>query len=570
MSQGSLHKVRVKKVDDQTSKVENPCHVTSDATINKGGAFTEKERKELGLRALFPQKVFSLDEQVALAYEQFNATRDGIDRYLFLRHIQDENEVLYYALVSRYVTEMMPYIYTPTVGLACQNYHKLFMRPRGIYLSLKDKGQIKEILENLNQKHVDAIVVTDGEGILGLGDLGTGGIAISIGKLALYTALGGIHPSHILPVMLDVGTNNQELLDDPMYPGIRKNRASQEEYDSFIEEFVMAVKEVYPKVLLQWEDFGKNNASRVLNKYRGVHCSFNDDIQGTASIVSAGLFAAFEASNQSPKDQRVVIFGGGTAGIGVADYLVTTMMDHGLSQEEAKSRIYILGRKGLAHSETKGLDDLKRPYAQDVSSIDDWNVEDKDNITLAETVAHVKPTILIGTSTVQNAFNEKIVKEMAKHVDRPIIFPLSNPTSKCEALPEDLIAWTDGRAIIATGSPFKPVTYKGNTYHIGQCNNVYIFPGVGLGVIASETTEITDEMFIVAAKKLTEFSPLRQDPYGSLFPKLTDLRSISLEIARACAKLAREQGLSKMSEKDFEERLKSLNWKPSYPNVIKN
>ncbi|PCI76862.1 NAD-dependent malic enzyme [Candidatus Aerophobetes bacterium] len=570
MSQGSLQKIRSKELNKDTCEVENPCHITSDSVFNKGAAFTHEEREELGLKALFPTKVISLEEQIELAYAQFQDTRTGLDKYIFLRSIQDENEVLYYALVSKYIYEMMPCIYTPTVGTACQKYHRTFLKPRGIYLSLKDKGNLKSILSNLNQKRVDAIVVTDGEGILGLGDLGTGGMAISIGKLALYTALGGVNPAYTLPITLDVGTNNAELLADKYYPGIREKRVTGAIYDSFIEEFVQAVKSVFPEVLLQWEDFGKTNASRVLAKYKDVHCSFNDDIQGTASVVFGGLFAAFKASNQVITDQRVVIFGGGTAGIGVADYIVTEMKKHGMSESAAKSRIYVLGRKGLAHTQSAGLDELKKPYAQPVESLSEWSVANKEQISLEETVAHVKPTILIGTSTVAGSFTESIIKTIAKHVERPIIFPLSNPTSKCEALPADILKWTEGRAIVGTGSPFDPVSYGGSTYTIGQCNNVYIFPGVGRGIIASKSKKVTDEMFVIAAKKLSEYSPLLENKFGSLYPKLSDLNVVSLEIAKACGKHAIEKGYSDMSENEFEDRLKSLNWAPVYCKIKKN
>lgn len=569
MSQGSLHKARFEQKSKQAYEVENPCHITSDSVLNKGTAFTEAERKDLGMSVLYPAKVTSLEEQVETAYEQFSVIEKPLDKYIFLRSIQDENEVLYYALVSKNIAEMMPCIYTPTVGSACQNYSKLFLRPRGIFLSLKDKGNIKNLLSSLNQKRVDVIVVTDGERILGLGDLGMGGMGISIGKLALYSALGGVNPAYTLPITLDVGTNNEQLLKDKHYLGLREPRARGKVYDEFLEEFVTSVKEVFPKVLLQWEDFAKINAYPLLNKYKDVHTSFNDDIQGTASVVSAAVFAALKASNTSITDQKIVIFGGGSAGIGVADYIVTTMQEEGMSEEEARDRIYVLGRVGLAHSESEGVDELKKPYAKDVAKLKSWKVANINHITLEETVENVKPTMLIGASTIAGSFTESIVKTMAKHVERPIIFPLSNPTWKAEAQPVDILKWTKGKALIGTGSPFPPVEYKGKTFHIGQCNNVYIFPGVGMGVIASEATKVTDEMFLMAAKKLSEYAPAIKDPYGSLFPKLSELKAIAKDIALACGKLAIAKGYSSMSESEFEAALEARYWEPVYPAITK-
>jgi malate dehydrogenase (oxaloacetate-decarboxylating) len=558
--------IRSKKEGKEIVEVDmRPTDILRTPILNKGTAFTKEERKELGLYGFLPCSISTIDEQVDRCYVNFQEKTSSIAKYLFLTNLQNRNETLFYRFLSKHPEEMLPLIYTPTVGEASLCYHILPTQKRGVYFSYPLKDRVEEIVSSIPNDRVDVVVVTDGERILGLGDQGTRGMAIPIGKLSLYTLFGGIHPAYTLPVVIDVGTNNQDLLCDPFYMGWRHERITGKEYDDFIDAVVQALIKRFPHILIQWEDFSKSNAGPLLRRYQNSICCFNDDIQGTAGVVVAGLFAALKSMNASFKDQRIVFFGSGSAGIGIANLLTQAMKGEGISTEEAKEKIYVLGRKGLAHTASEGLDDLKKQFAQSYEKIKSWSVKDSQNISLLEVVSHVKPTILIGTSTQPHTFTEEIVREMKKHVARPIIFPLSNPTSKSEAAAEDLIRWTEGEALIATGSPFPPFVYKEKTFSIGQCNNVFIFPGVGLGVIASRARRVTDTMFLRSAEVLSHFAPIMSDPYGALFPKADQLRIISKQVALTVGRVAIEEGLSSLSKNDLEKVVDETMWKPEYP-----
>jgi len=544
-----------------------PNAILHNSILNKGTGFTEEERVELGLHGLLPFHTSTIEEQVNRAYGKFQNRRTDIGKYSFLSSLQDRNETLFYYLCSLHPEEMLPYIYTPTVGDASLNYSHIYTQNRGVYISYPHKDRMEEIVANIPYDHVDVIVVTDGARILGLGDLGVGGMAIPVGKLALYSLFGGVHPAHTLPITLDVGTNNKTLLNDPLYLGWQEERLDGKEYDDFVESFVQAITKRFPNVLIQWEDFAKNQAQPLLDRYRDKLCCFNDDIQGTAGVVVAGILGAIKGIDADIKDQRIVLFGAGSAGIGIAELVTQAMMLQGVTREEAKEKIFVMGRNGLAHTASEGLDDLKKRFAQKEEAISSWGVEDMQHIPLLETIKHAKPTILIGTSTQPNSFDEEVITEMKKHVPRPIIFPLSNPTSKSEAHPEDLLKWTKGQALIATGSPYQPVEYEGKKYVIGQCNNVFIFPGVGLGVIASGATRVTDGMFLEAADVLSKYAPILNNPYASLFPRITELRAISRDVAIAVANEAIKEGICTNPPKDVEQAVKESMWEPKYPTV---
>jgi len=535
--------------------------------LNKGTGFTMEEREELGLHGLLPPRYSTIEEQVARRYKNFSEKQSDVEKYQFLNYMQNRNEVLFYRFAAEYSDEVLPYIYTPTVGTVSVEYSTLYSQNRGLYLSYKQKDKLGEIFSTLS-KNIDVIVVTDGSRILGLGDLGLGGMAISVGKLSLYSLFGGVHPARTLPVILDLGTDNQELLDDPFYLGWRHERVKGEEYDSFIHEFVAQLKKHVPDVLLQWEDFSKLNAARLLDKYKNEICSFNDDIQGTASVTLGAILSAIRANKVDLRDQKFVIYGAGSAGIGTANLIMHELMRQGVSEEKARDAFYLFNSKGLIHTGAEIRDDLQKDYARVEAEIDSWDVAEKKRITLLETVKHVKPSILIGVSGQAGAFTEDVVREMAKHTSRPIIFPLSNPTANTEALPKDLYEWTDGRVIVGTGSPFKPVEYAGQQFSIAQCNNVYIFPGVGLGVLASKSKCVTNEMFVRAAEILAAHSPMAEDPCASLFPSIKKLRDVSREIGIAVAQMAVEQGLATADiEGSVEEAIDNKMWFPKYTTL---
>ena len=562
-----MHQVERTVKNDRVETALDASEILQNPLLNKGTAFTEEEREELGLYGQLPYKVSTIEEESKRAALNFFSKKKPLSKYTFLSSLQNQNETLFYRFCSEYPEDVLPYIYTPTVGEASLNFSALYQKPRGLYLSYPDRNRIEEIVSKIPKDQIDVVVVTDGSRVLGLGDLGIGGMAISIGKLALYSLFGGIHPARTLPIVLDVGTNNETLLNDPLYLGWKSKRITGKEYEDFIDTFVEAMTKRYPNVLIQWEDFSKETAGPILDKYRNAICCFNDDIQGTAGVTLAGVFAALKGIHQKIKSQRIVFFGAGSAGIGVATLMVKAMMQQRMTYEEAKKAIYVLGRNGLAHTRSKNLDPLKSPFAQKEEAIRSWSVKDWQNITLLETIKNAKPTILIGTSTQAGAFTEEVVKEMHKHVKRPIIFPLSNPTSKSEAHPEDLIKWTNGEALIATGSPYTPIQYDQKECLIGQCNNVFVFPGVGQGIIASRATRVTDQMFLKAAEVLSEYAPLLEKPHGSLFPRLDQLRSISRAIAIAIAKEAIKDGICSNPPTDIEKAVSENMWEPTYPKI---
>ncbi len=524
--------------------------------LNKGSAFSEAERHEFGLTGLLPPGVSSPEVQIERIYGNYRQKTSNLERYVHLVSLQDRNETAFYSLLQDHLVEMMPIIYTPVVGEACQAYSRIYRRPRGLYISYEQRDGIEAVLANLGEQDIGIIVVTDGERILGLGDLGIGGIGIPIGKLSLYTVCAGIHPATTLPIILDVGTDNQELLDDPLYVGWRHKRVRGAQYDAFIEAFVAAVSKRFPHVLLQWEDFAKHNAGRLLERYRDRLCSFNDDIQGTGAVTLAASMAGVAASGGKFRDQRVVMLGAGSAAGGIAKQIVTAMCSDGLTPDEARRRIWLVDRNGLVHAGQTELDAFKREYAQPAGT----------DMSLLEVVRRAQPTILIGSAAQPRAFTEDVIREMARHVERPLVFPLSNPTSKSEALPVDVIAWTQGRAFVATGSPFDDVEYEGRRIRIGQCNNAYIFPGVGLGVIAARARRVTDAMFVAAARALSELSPARRDPAQALLPPLTQVRDVAKRVAIAVAMQAQRDGLvdAALSEDELLRRIEAALWNPSY------
>ena len=563
--------IRIRFADEgRTVETDRTGHdVLNTPVLNKGSAWSEEERIGLGLLGLLPYHVSTIEEQLARVYRNYQQRTNDLDRYLYLTDLQDRNETLFYRLLLEHITEMMPVVYTPEVGVACQRYSHLFHRPRGLFISYPHRAQIETMLRAWPfADQVRVIVVTDGERILGLGDQGMGGIGIPIGKLTLYSLCAGIHPATTLPIVLDVGTNNPALLNDPLYLGWRHERVRGREYDDFIEQFVTAVEKVFPHALLQWEDFAKDNARNLLDRYRDRILSFNDDIQGTGAVTLAGWLAAVEISGVPLADQRIVMLGAGSAATGIAEQIVAVMVEAGIPLEQARRTIWLIDSRDLVHTRRTGLEAVKMLYAQPYEMLESWTREGGETFTLYDVVSNVRPTCLIGTSAQPGAFDERTVREMARHVERPVIFPLSNPTSKSEAVPADLIAWTEGRALVATGSPFEPVTYGGRTFTIGQCNNVFIFPGVGLGVIAVGAKRVTDAMFIAAARALSAFSPARQDPTASLYPSLTQVRDVSRAVAQAVAAEAVRSGLAApLSAEEQTARINATMWTPAYPRV---
>jgi malate dehydrogenase (oxaloacetate-decarboxylating) len=535
--------------------------------LNKGTAFTEEERTLFGLLGLLPPHVETLKEQVVRAYEAYQRKSDDLERHIYLRALQDTNEVLFYRLLLDHIEEMTPIVYTPTVALACQQFSHIYRRPRGLFVSYPRRDSIITLLRNRPNPNVDVIVVTDGERILGIGDQGAGGLGIPIGKLSLYTLIGGIRPERTLPIVLDVGTNNQDRLNDPEYLGWRNERITGQDYFDFIDQFVQAVKQEFPETCLQWEDFANLHARPILERYRDELLTFNDDIQGTAAVTLGAILSAIKVTGKNLREQQIVIFGAGAAAIGVADGLVAAMKEEGLSTQEARSHFWLLNSKGLLHSGRKDLTPEKSVYAQPESRVFDWPRTSKGQIGLGEVIGKIDATILIGLSTVGAAFSETIVREMARKVERPIIFPLSNPTTNSEARAEDLVFWTDGRALVATGSPFAPVNYHGRKIPVAQCNNVYIFPAMGLGVIASHARRVTDPMMLAAARALAANSPALKDFGAPLLPSLTALRRVAVEIALAVATQAQKDDVAASYDKEeLRQRVTAAQWTPDYPS----
>jgi len=533
--------------------------------LNKGTAFTEKERNKFGLHGLLPPHIEELTEQVLRAYEAYQRENNDLDRHIYLRALQDTNEVLFYRLLLDHIEEMTPIVYTPVVGQACQQFSHIYRRPRGLFISYPLRDSIPALLQNRPNAQVDVIVVTDGERILGLGDQGVGGLGIPIGKLSLYSLIGGIHPERTLPIILDVGTNNAERLNDPEYLGWRHERIVGQEYFDFVDRFVQAVKQELPQTCLQWEDFATPHARPILERYRDQLLTFNDDIQGTAAVAVGAILGAVKVTGKSLKDQQIAMFGAGSAGIGVADGLRAAMKSEGLSEEEARSRFWFVDRDGLLHSGRKDLSPEQSSYAQPDERVSGWTRTSNGHIGLADVIQNIEATILIGLSTAGGAFTEAIVREMASKVERPIIFPLSNPTTKSEATADDLIRWTEGRALVATGSPFAPVNYGGRTIPIAQCNNVYIFPAIGLGVIASGARRVSDAMMLAAARALAENSPALKDSSASLLSPLNDIRRVAAEIALAIGLEAQKEGFApKTTEEELRQRVIRNQWTPAY------
>jgi malate dehydrogenase (oxaloacetate-decarboxylating) len=532
--------------------------------LNKGTAFSDEERDAFDLHGLLPPHVGSLDEQIERRLEALRDQPDAFHKYSFLRDLQDTNETLFYALSLRNIQEMLPLLYTPTVGEGCQRFSEIWKKPRGLFLSYPNRDRIEQILNHPRYDSVKCIVVSDGERILGLGDQGAGGMGIPIGKMALYTALGGIHPEYCLPILLDVGTDNEARLTSPLYIGWRHNRVRGEEYDAFVDVFVDAVKKRWPHVLLQWEDFARTNATRLLERYRDQLCTFNDDIQGTAAIAAATLLSAINVTGVPLEQQKIVVLGFGTAGIGIANLLLQLMWYKGIPEADARGRIYAIGRYGLVVENGKGARPEQLPYARKEHEVLGWGGTDGE-IALEDVIRNAKPTVLIGVSGQPGAFTEEAVREMAKHADRPILFPLSNPVSCSEATPQDLLNWTDGRALIGTGSPFPTASFGGKTVLIDQTNNSYIFPGLALGIIASKARRVTDTMIMAAAKELARLVPTATNKQASLLPSLSDSRQLSRSIAQAVGRRAIQDGQAQVADEDrLERELQANIWEPVY------
>jgi malate dehydrogenase (oxaloacetate-decarboxylating) len=544
--------------------------VLSTPILNRGTAFAREERRALGLVGLLPEGVSTIDGQVRRVYGQFQRQPDALAKNVYLANLRDRNEVLFYRLLSEHLAEMLPIVYTPTVGNAIERYSHEYRRPRGVFLSVDHPDLIEESLRNygLGPDDVDLIVATDAEGILGIGDWGVGGIEIAIGKLAVYIAAAGIHPRRVIPVVLDMGTDNLGLLNDRMYLGARHARVRGQRYDDFIDAYVEAATKLFPHALLHWEDFGAANARRILHRYADQCCTFNDDMQGTAAVVLAAAFAALRASATRMADQRVVIHGAGTAGVGIADVFREVMIAEGLTPEEATRRFWCLGRRGLLTDDRAERQyDFQRPYARPAAEVAGWpRTGTGEAPSLADVVGQVHPTMLIGTSTQAGAFSEAIVREMAAHVERPVIMPLSNPTSKAEAVPADLIAWTDGRALVATGSPFEPVVHGETTYRIAQANNALVFPGLGLGVAVARARRVSDRMLTAAADAVAGLSDATT-PGAALLPPVDNLRQVSATVAVAVARAAVAEGLAEVALDDPIQQVHQAMWQPEYPPV---
>jgi malate dehydrogenase (oxaloacetate-decarboxylating) len=558
------------KVDPQTSQSYLAVRVKGrplliDPRTNKGTAFTADERRVLDLNGLLPPAVCTMEQQLQRTYEAFLAKPNNIEKYIYLSALQDRNETLFYRLLHEHIDEMMPIVYTPTVGEACQKFSHIYRRARGLYVSYEERAQLEQILRNHSSGRASVMVVTDGERILGLGDQGAGGMGIPIGKLCLYTLCAGVSPYRTIPVMLDVGTDNEERLADPLYLGLRRHRVRGAAYQEFVDEFVNAVQNVFPDVVLQWEDFLKGNALFQLARFRDQLCTFNDDIQGTASVVVAGILSALRITGQTLRDQRIALAGAGASAQGIADLIVAALRAEGLSLTEARQRIWTVDRHGLVTSARPNLEPFKAAYAREAGEVASYECRDQSSVTLCEVIRHVRPTILLGTTGSPGTFDEAVVRAMAAANERPIIFPLSNPTSKAECTPADALRWSGGRAILATGSPFAPVDYAGRRHRIGQSNNSFIFPGVGLGVTVGGVRRITNEMFLAAAKALASKVTPHDLDEEAVFPKLTRIRECSHAVACAVVRQAAEQGQAGQTAlDDLEDTLQRAMWFPEY------
>jgi malate dehydrogenase (oxaloacetate-decarboxylating) len=536
-----------------------------NARLNKGTAFTEQERDAFALHGLLPPAVGTIEEQRERRKLALDHRDTPFGKYNLMRDLQDTNETLFYSLIAHHIEELLPIVYTPVVGEGCQRFSEIWRKPRGLFIGYPNKHRIAQMLADARYDDVRCIVVSDGERILGLGDQGAGGMGIPIGKMALYTALAGIPPEHCLPVLLDVGTDNEALLQDPIYIGWQHKRVRGQEYDDFVEAFVTAVERRWPHILLQWEDFAGSNAARLLERYRDRLCTFNDDIQGTAAVTTATLLAAVNATGVPLKEQTVAIFGFGSAGIGIASLLLSAMKEEGLSDEQARQRIYAIGRYGLIAEGGNGVRANQLPFARKKAEVARWRLSSPDAISLLDVVSNARVTVLAGVSAQPGAFTEDIVREMAKHTARPIIFPLSNPTSRAEAAPSDLLRWTNGRALVGTGSPFAPVEIDGKLIPIAQTNNSYIFPGLALGILVSRARRVTDAMMMAAARALAQLSPARVDKNAPLLPPIADSRNMSLVVAEAVGKQAIADGIAEVTDAAaLNEKLRAYVWEPVY------
>ena len=533
--------------------------ILHEPLLNKGSAFSLKEREALHLNGLLPPRVLTIEQQKNRILENFNNKHNDLEKYIFLIALQDRNETLFYRTITDEIEEMMPIIYTPIVGEACQKYGHIFRRPRGLYISKNDKGNIRNILKNWSNDNVDVIVVTDGERILGLGDLGANGMGIPVGKLSLYTACAGVDPARCLPIMLDVGTNNENLKNDPLYIGLTEDRIRSEEYDSFIDEFMKETNEKFPDAIIQFEDFGNHNAARLLDKYRNRYRMFNDDIQGTAAVTLAGLLSSQRITKRDLEDEKILFYGAGTAGIGIANLYVTALTKKGYSKEEARSRCWFVDSKGLVVSSRKNLSRDKLPFAHEY-------YEKKD---LSDIIQAIRPTALIGISGQANAFSKNVLELMKDINDYPLVFALSNPTSSSECTAENAYKWTRGKCLFASGSPFDSVEIEGKTFIPGQGNNAYIFPGVGLGIILSQAEVISDDLFLAAAETLSNLVSDEELSSGQLYPSIKDIKKVSKEIAITVAKKAFSEGLTNMAiPQDIESSLDRIIYNPVYPDYI--
>jgi len=562
---------------ERTPKQAEPLKVNvtdyaliSNPLLNKGTAFTAKERETFSLFGLIPPEESTIAQQRARSYAAFKNKKTDLEKYMYMRDLQDSNETLFYSLLCENITEMMPIVYTPVVGEACQTFSHIYRRPRGVYIAYPYRDRIDQILANPRFDRVKAIVVSDGERILGLGDQGAGGMGIPIGKLALYCACSGIHPADTLPVLLDTGTNNAELMNDPLYIGWRHERVRGQDYDDFIETFIKALKKRFPHILLQWEDFALQNATRLLDKYRDQLCTFNDDVQGTAAVATGTLLSAVQVTGIPLHQQKIVIVGSGTAGCGIAELVVHAMIEDGISEAAAREQIYMIDRYGLLVEGMKDLLPFQQKLLKSKQSIAGWQCSSPNEITLQDVVKNLHPNVLLGVSGQAGLFNEALIREMASHVKQPIIMPLSNPITHSEAVPADLVTWTENRAVIGTGSPFGNIVRDGQLFRVDQTNNVYIFPGIGLGLIAVGATYVSDKMFMVAAKALASCSPARKDSKANLLPPLTEVREVSYKVALAVAREAVKSKFAKpMDEATIEAHLKAHIWSPDYvPYVL--
>lgn len=533
--------------------------------LNKGTAFTYEERKAFGLLGKLPHRVETLDEQIKRAYLQYSSYTTRLQQNIYLNNLHDKNQILFYKLLNRHLGEMLPTIYTPIVGTAVKRFSHEYRQPRGLYIAHSDKNSIEELINNRSNPEIDLIVVTDGEGVLGIGDQGIGGMDIPVAKLMVYSLCGGIDPTRTLPVFLDVGTNNQDLLNDPMYLGCRHPRIHHAAYDDFILTFVNAIRTHFPNAFLHWEDFGRGNARRILDQFQDVLCTFNDDIQGTGAVTLAALLAASKVTGLELHEQRIVVFGAGSAGTGISDQIIDAMVRHGLSPEEAYQRFWLIDRHGLLLDTDHDLTDAQKPYARRCSDIESWSMNKQQRASLTDTVRHVKPTILIGCSAQTGAFSQDIIETMSAHCDRPIIFPLSNPDEKCEAQPVDILKWSQGKALIATGTAFPAVEYHNRMVQIAQCNNALVFPGIGLGILAVNATRLTKDMILAASETLSAFAPSQKDSFLPLLPSLDNAQTVAKEIAVAVAQSAINSGNAQKNQNaDLRRLIDEIFWEPRY------